>query len=156
MKGCSESDISFSNNVDSGGFVGANDSPTAPADKSCHIFDDNGGKVTFNMEWEKYQVPVEDFDCCPQNLGQIYFKNQNGAMAGVGTAENEIMTHFNFINLEICLAYNRVLGNEIDYTVADSMPILGDENTGYYGLENFCAYHTSNEFGQIRHIWLAK
>ena len=40
--GCSESEISFENDV-----VTGYTNPNAPTDKSCHIFDDEGGKVSY-------------------------------------------------------------------------------------------------------------
>ncbi|WP_424975353.1 hypothetical protein [Dinoroseobacter sp. S124A] len=155
LKGCSENDISFSNSADTGPFVSDNDSVTAPLDNSCHIFSDNGGKVVFNMNWSDYQVEQSEMPS-PNNHGNIYFLQRNGKTLGVGTAANDLMVHLNYVQEDICRAYNDALNLSIDYTVDDTGSVVGDENPDYIGLENFCRYNVSDRRGQIRKTWIAK
>lgn len=154
QKGCSETDISFANPKDTGAYVAANDPATAPADGSCDVFNSNGGKVTFNMDWSKYQVPVEEDGIVqPPN---IYFRQTNASNVGIGTSTNDIMAHLNSVIPDICRAYNSVLGIKINTAVNDSGNIAGDENADYKGKATYCRYFDGSEYGQIRYVWIAR
>ena len=152
---CSVDDISFANSGDSNGFETENDSATAPGDKSCHIFDPNGGKVTFNMDWTKYQIAQSEM-VDPNQYGNAYFKFSTGSNVGVGTAANDIMLSLNYVKVSVCFAYNKLLGLDIDTSVADGGPISGDENTDYVGKMSYCRYTDGKDYGQIRYVWLAR
>lgn len=156
MKKCSEFDISFRNSGDTNGYETSNDSPTAPPDRSCHIFDANGGKMTFTMDWKKYQIRADVMSDPAQSGNAIYTFN-NGSNVGVGTAANDMMVHLNFVRPDICRAYNRILKLEIDTSIADVGPIAGDENTAYANRTTFCRYNNATAtHGQIRYVYLAR
>jgi hypothetical protein len=155
MKNCSENDISFSNSGDTGPFVAANDSATAPGDMSCHVFHPNGGKVNFDMDWTRYQIPQSEMGA-PSNYGNVYFKQTGASTVGIGTAANDIMVHINYVKINICRAYNEILGHDIDFSIVDDGQIAGDQNPQYAGKENFCRYVDAANVGQIRKIWLPK
>lgn len=163
--GCSESDISFSNPVDSGVLIAQNDSATAPPDKSCHVFDPAGGNISFTISgWGKYQLSAAEITSADSSSetyqrGQAFFKLATAANAGVGTAANDIMLQLNYVKPDICRAYNKLLALTIDESVADTGAISGDENTGYRGKEFYCRYALSGGkvvYGQIRHVWLPR
>ncbi len=112
-----------------------------------------------NIDPEKYQLPYDTVNTVnPAEIAQhdnIAFRNVAASNVGVGTAANDYMVHFNFIRPEVCKAYNQVLGLTIDYTVADTGPITGDENTDYVGKDSFCRYIEGSTHGQIRYVWSA-
>lgn len=157
MKGCSENDISFANAGDTASdIIDANGSATAPADESCHVFSSAGGKVIMNMNWRDYQVDYDSISAIDSfQYDQIYFKGIASSIVGVGTSENDLMAHFNFVQADICKAYNAFLGLDIDYSIIDTSPIAGDENEGYAGQMSFCRYYQDRGYGQIRYVWVA-
>ncbi len=165
QNGCSESDISFSNPLDLGILIAQNNSATAPVDKSCHVFDPGGANATFTIsDWAKYQLTVDQITRLASSSetyqnGQIFLKRTTASNAGVGTIENDLMLHLNYVNPEICRAYNKLLDLNIDETIADTGPVSGDENTGYYGKNSYCRYSLTAgvvAYGQIRHVWIAR
>ena len=151
-QGCSENDISFVNSGDTNGFNVHNVSPSAPVDKTCHVFDQNGGKVNFNMDWKKYQIASIAAPNTAQH-GNLYFRMLTYSIVDVGTSANDYMVHFNFIKPEICDAYNRILGLTIS-TANDASPVFGDENATYRGHTTFC--RATSSFNQIFFVWLAR
>lgn len=162
QNGCSENDISFAYTGTNGtmGTSGSNHPSTAPGDYSCHIFRAEGGGVTMNIDPEKYQLSYDQIAAVsPGNQGNhdnFYFRQTTAKNIGVGTDANDLMMHFNFIRPEVCKAYNTVNNLTIDYSVADTGPIVGDENTGYVGKETLCRYSNSVTYGQIRYVWSAR
>jgi hypothetical protein len=76
---CPDTEISLANSVDSG-YV---ENPLAPADKSCHVFDVNGGGVLF-------KEPPADVDLTgvPQEL-RHYFINANVRVYGSGNMPSD-------------------------------------------------------------------
>lgn len=141
-KGCSESDISFTNPGDSAGYAIQNGSATAPSDYSCHIFNPAGGDVTFDMDLSEYQVPFDQVTAEPQQHDQLHFTFAGISIVGLGTSANEKMFSFTHIDPAICDAYNKLLGLDVDLTVLESMqgtdPIFGNENTAIAGKNTFC------------------
>lgn len=103
-------------------------------------------------------MPVADFPCCAIQDGQIYFKINSSSIVGLGTPENEIQIHLNFVHFNICEAYNNILDIDVDMSVNDLPPVLGDENPTYIGLQDGCIkqYLVGGENHQIRHVLLAK
>lgn len=155
VKKCSTDDISFSNPGDKGSYIASNDSPTAPPDKSCHIFDMNGGKVAFNMDWTKYQLPLRIFPSANiDQHGNINLRNLTVNTQDLGTAANDPSIQLNFLTVEVCAAYNRILNHTIDLTVTDAGPLAGDENVALAGKQSFCRYNGTSY--QIRYTYLAQ
>lgn len=79
--GCDETEISFENPIVSG-----YENPNAPFDKSCHVFDLNGGGIVwkvappdiFDKAMHDQFVPLSDF-------GQYLFSSSCGISLGTGT-----------------------------------------------------------------------
>ncbi len=148
QKGCSENDISFSSPKDTGVFITFNSSATAPVDKSCHVFDENGGKLNMNMQWEKYQTYAV-YGPGDINVGNINFKWSGFQIVNVGTAAPELAFVMAATKPEICDAYNELIGlKNYNPYVSDADPILGDENTAFAGQSTFC-----RGFHQIVYVW---
>ena len=155
VKKCSVDDISFSNSGDTGSYVANNDTISAPPDKSCHIFDVNGGKVTFNMDWKKYQLPERLFPTGALDAyGNINFRNHAVSTQGLGTAANDRSAQLNYMTVDICAAYNRILNLDIDLSVSDAGPIAGDENAALIGKQTFCRWNGTTY--QLRYTYLAQ
>ena len=79
-KGCTDTQISFENPVVSG-----YENPNAPSDKSCHVFDVNGGGIV----WKN--PPKEIF--YNSEYGQWYFVTGSGggySLSGLGTKEHDL------------------------------------------------------------------
>ena len=144
-KGCSENDISFTNDADTGTFVAANHAAGAPGDFSCHVFKTEGGKVTFNMDWTRYQLLQAEIAPPAEQVqwGNIYFKTNSYGQDGVGTAANDIMAHLNFVKPEICAAFNQLQNPD--------SPQGSQPATAFPGRYSFCVSNT-----QIRQIWIAR
>lgn len=155
QRGCSETDISFANTVDTDvATISINSPASAPTDKSCNIFDPAGAGINYSINPADYQVSP-DIIPAGEHKGQMQFRFASASTIGVGTSENDLMVHFNYIRPDICKAYNRIQNINIDYTVFDSGAIVGDENTGYVGLDTFCRYNEGQPQGQIRYVWVA-
>ena len=71
INGCGELEISFDNPLDTG-----YTNPNSPADRSCHIFDPNGGGVS----------PILN----AQGTTNTFYYTGNMAISGVGTTEPEL------------------------------------------------------------------
>lgn len=162
QKGCSVDDISLANSGDSGAFIAINDSATAPLDRSCHVFDPNGGKISFNMDWTNYQVPLNSIPPALQaDYDNIYMKYDRIGVSGIGTPSYEITLALNFVSVEICKAYNEIAGIEIDYSIAFSNfgvgeAIYGDVNPGYANKQSFCVFQDGLDYGFTRYVLLAR
>lgn len=159
LKGCSENDISFASPNDTAAYVTDNDSATAPPDKSCHVFDANGGGITMNLDVEKYQVPINQISPAFQyQYGQILFRRLLSSVVGIETASNDYMVHLNFIKPEICNAYNSLVDLSLDLTVSDTGNITGDTITALAGKGSVCyPAGTTNQNGgpilKIIYVW---
>lgn len=102
--GCSETEISFENAVVSG-----YSNPNAPSDKSCHIFDDEGGKVT-------YMIPPQSWNDSSHsagfNFGELFFSGFTQIRnLGVDTKDELIMI-IDWVPISICENLNYLLFND--------------------------------------------
>lgn len=86
--GCSESELSF----DIPPYT-ADPNPTAPADKHCHIFHTNGGKLNataFNQNWKF---------------------SSNALFPNIGTVAGELAAYVDGIDATTCQTINKTLNN---------------------------------------------
>ncbi len=115
ISGCSDTEISFENNI-----VAGYTNPNSPSDESCHVFKMNGGGLTYlkpNKDW------LDDSNTTVTHYKSWYTTAQNwiiglgtdgtGAACNGGTSNgscHELMTGMPFIKLDICKAINKKLG----------------------------------------------
>ncbi len=90
--GCSENEISFENN-DVTGYINAN----APTDESCHIFETNGGAIT----WQTYAI--SDKEWIITKSARIY--------EAVTSSNDDILIILRDVPESICAQINRELHN---------------------------------------------
>ncbi len=115
--GCAESQISFENSVE-GGYSNTG----SPANFSCHIFNDNGGKSNFKVFPKSYYDPnfstLTHYDgwltsgkpvffngTCVQNIGQNCFGNDLE-----NRLYSELLLYHFYLNKDICIQINNLLG----------------------------------------------
>ena len=158
--GCSESEISFANSV-----VVGYANTAAPSDNSCHIFEDNGGKI-------EYLIPLASWSDRAYEAETTYDAftfTKDTAVENIGTTAAEGTLLLNFISRDLCLEINNQLdienpsnappesvavfnydtlydGDFDDSTVPNPMnaPELIGESTGCVkanGLDQFHFYH---------------
>ncbi|MCK5284936.1 MAG: hypothetical protein KAJ86_05045 [Alphaproteobacteria bacterium] len=109
-KGCSENEISFET-APLTGYVNAN----SPADKSCHVFDPNGGNVRYMVPpdiWFDSSLSAESF------YGEWIFSSAF-CIGGIGEGligcwnnnidDEELIIFLPFINEDICTKINNSL-----------------------------------------------
>lgn len=108
INGCSDTEISFENNA-----VAGYTNPNAPSDGSCHIFNSNGGGLTYlkpNKDWLDNSQISEDFwgenilvgHTCVKGVG-----SSEGANCGTDTIDNEELIIFiPYISETICTKIN--------------------------------------------------
>lgn len=99
-KGCTDTEISFENPIVSG-YV----NPNAPADKSCHVFDVNGGGIVFKKAQENWLDPAQNGDY----RGFFTFGSGNYVW-GLGTTNRELIVRLYNINNDICKQINEMSG----------------------------------------------
>lgn len=94
-KGCKDTEISFENPIVSGY---AN--PNAPSDKSCHVFDVNGGGI-FYKGYSFFGYNGARFNTC---------SDVNCALAGTGGLDCDLYLRFEGVDSAVCQAANDMLG----------------------------------------------
>ena len=102
--GCSENEISFENAVVSG-YSNTN----SPSDNSCHAFEDEGGKVEYILAQKKWLDSSFDIPLYINNYG-YFLPHNNLPIEGIGTQESDLRFILNFVNKNICLAINDLIG----------------------------------------------
>jgi type II secretory pathway pseudopilin PulG len=102
-KGCNDTGISFENPVVSG-----YTNPNAPADKSCHVFDINGGGVVFKKRHPDW------IDTTPDATNEITFSGGNTVIGFGGPLDKaysaELIFRFHGVRDDICKQVNQLVG----------------------------------------------
>ncbi|MFA5593305.1 MAG: hypothetical protein WC989_08345 [Micavibrio sp.] len=101
IRGCSDTDISFQNAIQ--GWT----NPTAPQDKSCHVYEPSGGGLTYAL------FPPEGALDASKKTGSMYQKpypNAGYQFYQVGTDLNDLAFQNNWIRREVCIQINQMLG----------------------------------------------
>ena len=112
---CSESEISFENTT-----VAGYTNPNSPIDESCHIFSDNGGKITYSPIQKIWLDSNGETDPI---YGEYTFVGDS-SVDNVISTRSELIFYAPHLRKEICIKINDSLG--ID-------PIAGqppEDNTG--------------------------
>ena len=96
IKGCSETEISFENLIESG-----YTNPSSPVGKSCHVFDPQGG----NMAWRSPPIGVNDGSTWAFVGGPV-MHNANGAKSDYTNQNAELVIYLFSLTEETCAAIN--------------------------------------------------
>lgn len=141
---CSDVQLSFWHDGNGDGVEDALDSyynPFSPTDKSCHIYDNNGGAVAYlepDRSW------LDSSQSSVPHYGQ-YYTTANNWVAGVGTDGSgslcaggagdgsckDLLTGVPFLSQEICYEINRQIGWGVD---SEGTPYIDNGNS--YGYSN--------------------
>lgn len=144
--GCSETQISFENAVVSG-----YSNPNAPADKSCHIFNDAGGQLAY-AEIPKNYLDTS-FSSYQSNLsttwGEWLFGGRN-TIPRVGTTCatqdcKELLASIHFIQKDICFEINKLLN--IPHISGDAPPERTSSPPGGIATLKFTGLYTNSANG---------
>lgn len=141
LRGCSDTQISFENTVETG-YTNTN----APTDKSCHIFDLNGGSINYN-----------------NGLG-VWLITGNLKIQGVGSSTTNLNLILPSVAQSTCENINNFLsesapttidgysgtvatfdGDASSYTAATT-PTIGDTASEYEGVTSFCFQKAANDY----------
>jgi hypothetical protein len=125
IDGCDETEVSFENPVVSG-----YTNPNSPTNKSCDVFNVNGGGLI-------YQAPGEDWLDNSFSSNSAYKKWGWGAnynIEGSGTTATDLRIVINFLKENICIAINDKLSilNPSDKPPIDTNSNVGSEFVGIY------------------------
>lgn len=110
-KGCSENEISFySDKMDIEAFFKNNyNHGTAPIDKSCHVFDPNGGGLTYVNEYPEADR-ITQYTGSATKLYKSYMYIRRGQGVDVGDINKaELSMIIDYVNKDVCEAYNKII-----------------------------------------------
>lgn len=102
MSRCPDTQFSLANSVDSG----YAENPLAPTDKSCHVFDVNGGGILF-----KEPPPDVDLTAVPAEL-RHYIVHTGNEIEGMGITDigRDLIIMLPGLRKELCLKINDMVG----------------------------------------------
>ena len=120
-KGCSENEINFSNAV-----VAGYSNTDAPADGSCDIFSNAGGKIEYVTPQDSW-LDSSYAAANPGNYATWRFV-ANNSVEGIDTPAVDLRITLNFLKQEVCTSINNLLGVD---NPSDAPPV--DENDGSGG-----------------------
>jgi len=113
INGCADTDISFENPI-TAGYTNA----TSPADKSCHVFDPEGGGLSYNAPNSAWF----DLTHSAEARYQEWFFTGRPMIWSQGTDASELMIALPYITLELCQELNKKLGTSIPPTLENDGP----------------------------------
>jgi len=119
VAGCAETEIGF-DFPDQPGWWGPN--PLSPADKSCQVYDMNGGKVNPMKMSDSWFVVPPASSLYGYPTGEIFIVN-------IGTAAPELLFGFTDLKLEICDEINKLLG----LSVGSFAEVMGTPSGNFKG-----------------------
>jgi hypothetical protein len=159
--GCSESEISFENAI-----VAGYTNPNSPADKSCHVFDDAGGKITTLRQTEQWLDRTYEGSTSYGNF--VYTGNIR--VIDIGSTKTELSFYLPYISKEVCENINNLIkvdnplpqdavGGGVGlftgtYTPAVT-PDIGNEATQLAGKSTFCI-QVGTAWNLFYHVLLAR
>lgn len=121
LRGCSDTQISFENAVITG-YSNVN----APTDKSCHVFDVNGGNINF----PSFNNNI--YDLALPNFTPRVSINGDNRVTNIGSSKSELIFFTSDIKQNICRGINNILhSNETPFTGTD-ITAGGTKFTGTY------------------------
>jgi hypothetical protein len=127
LRGCSDTEISFENDASS---IADYTNPNAPTDKSCHVFDINGGNVTRQIFNEAFFEPLLSNPVTP-----YFFFASGSAFKGFGedcTAEDclDLITYI-LVQENICSAINKMADV---FSIPEDSDQIGNTFIGSYNV----------------------
>jgi len=128
LRGCTETQISFENNIEAG-----YENPSAPADETCNVFSINGGGVNFET---LAQDILDTSESANTFYGHWHF-DANHCVANVGTyndsacleSETDLVTTVHYLQKSVCVAINDLLGVE---NPSSNPPIENSSHSGRF------------------------
>jgi hypothetical protein len=119
INGCRQDQISWQNPVDSNPSKFPNP-VAAPADKSCHLFDPNGG----SLQYKTFPQPRAPN---PVYMGFFWV---NPVIEGVGSASADVITAIQNITNPVCIAINTAMNDASQRFIATGFgPIMDSTDT---------------------------
>lgn len=160
-KGCSENEISFQRDVNNDGNITDTSTdhfnPTAPSNKSCHIYEKNGASI-------RYETPIENLNIYVTGHDMI---TDIGCTGGNNCAELIITTP---VNKDLCEAIQRNLRAEINTLPTDTdepnhdyfdgtftaLKEIGDSDNSLKKQPIACYYETDNGTYHFYRVLIAR
>lgn len=167
LKGCSEKQISFHHDTDGDGDVDDDDffkNTQAPIDKSCHMFDPDGGNLAPQEPQESWLGNFENPSIHDSYLpfSSKYYYSCVAKIEEVGEAmKADCMTVVFALKKEICVSINKMAGIEqtTDYWIptGDTHPSFRDDlvyviKNEYSGHEFGCLYYPAGKSGYMSFV----
>ncbi|QQR68490.1 MAG: hypothetical protein IPI58_06470 [Alphaproteobacteria bacterium] len=141
MSRCPDTQISLANSVDSG----YAENPLAPSDKSCHVFDVNGGGILF-----KEPPPDVDLTGVPEELRHYFIHTANELWRvgmtsdiGINNIGRDLIIVLPGIKKELCLKINDILGVPLENGDAHITNNIAARKIWDYYTLNTNGYHSS-------------
>lgn len=97
INGCDDNEISFENDVVTSGLT----NPNSPTDESCHVFQPNGGGLTFDLAHDRQTDNEQAYN--------FFLAN----MTDIGSTENDVVMYKSHIKNAVCDKINDTLSNSI-------------------------------------------
>lgn len=104
LNGCSETELSFENTITAQDYTNA----TSPSDKSCHVFDRNGGGMTYQSPSSEWLGPLPSdlgHDAGLDALHGVWFIT-DASFSGIGVSGGDLALILPYVTKEICVAMN--------------------------------------------------
>lgn len=133
LAGCSDSMINFYTSI-SGFSYRTTSNPNAPSDKTCDVFDINGGKINMIKANESWKDPASTYNFS-------WMANFSNMVTGVGTSAPELALFLITIKPEICTAINKIAG-VTNPSEAPPTNAINDPGAGFIG--NYSSAYTIN------------
>lgn len=133
VNGCSDTQISFENPIEAG-FV----NPNAPADKRCHVFDENGGGISAR----KFPQELVVDGCAPWWCGIYNFTPGNsfqyvGTDGGAGGSSLDLAFSVYGVSEDLCREINKLLKLPNATTTMPSRGVYVQKFVGTYSYSDY-------------------
>jgi hypothetical protein len=117
LRGCSLEEISFEdpnqNSKQKGGSIFIHGNPNSPGDKSCHVFEPNGGKVQSKLLESGYIDPdlvTSSTDMDSRSFIVTMIRVQGAGNEQWDDAGTDLVLNVGRLTPQVCMAINTILG----------------------------------------------
>lgn len=149
--GCADEQVSFENPL-YGNYV----NPNAPGNKSCHVFDPNGGGISYKTSLVS---ALDDTLSSDYGFGYWVFSGRScimgvGTCISAGSSRGQLLMGQNYIRKDVCLEINKALGNAVpenDAAYTDSGCAVSPYHffTGSYAEPEAATIHSSAGYKKV-------